>query len=500
MRNAQTTKTNHYFRILVALAVMATVASLLVGPATRTAYAAGTTFTITNTNDSGAGSLRQAILDANATTDADVIEFDIAGTGVQTIKPSTPLPPITRQVTIDGYTQQGSAVNTKTVGDDAVLKIELDGSNLPNDNGLEIDTSDGSVIRGLVINRFASGITIHGDSVGNCIEGNFIGTDPTGTLDRGNINDGVTISDGPSETVVGGTTAAARNVISGNSDTGILVANGNGNRIQGNYIGTDKSGTKDLGNTDGGVSMFDTTGNTVGGTTTTSRNVISGNDVGGLLISESQQTKVLGNRIGTTANRTGALGNSSYGVRILASSDNLIGDGTAGGSNTIAFNGQDGVEVFNFFGISATGNEVSRNSIYSNAGLGIDLIGSGENFDTNVSTPNDPGDADAFANNLQNKPVLSSAKTSSTRTTVAGTLNSTQGRTFTLRFYSNPSGTDEGKKFIGQKSVSTDASGNASFTFQPASKVATGQAITATATSSGGDTSEFSAPRKVVAS
>ena len=115
-----------------------------------------------------------------------------------------------------------------------------------------------------------------------------------------------------------------------------------------------------------------------------------------------------------------------------------------------------------------------QNSIYANGGLGIDLAG---------TTTNDPGDADAGPNDLQNKPVLSSAKTSATSTTVRGTLNSTSGKTIVVRFFSNPSGTDEGKTFIGQKCVTTDASGNATFTFSPAQKVGLGRTVTATATS-----------------
>jgi hypothetical protein len=109
------------------------------------------------------------------------------------------------------------------------------------------------------------------------------------------------------------------------------------------------------------------------------------------------------------------------------------------------------------------------------------LRGPGETDSTDVSTPNDPGDADTGPNGLQNKPVISSAKTSSTKTTITGTLASVPNTLYRVEFYSNPSGTDEGKKFLGLKLVSTDASGNATFTFSPASKVAAGQTVTATA-------------------
>jgi len=509
-----TKKTNRYVGALVALAVLAMVAVVL---AARPSYASTTTFTVTSATDladvnPGDGvcdatasiedtcTLRAAIEQANATSGADVIDFDIIGGGVQTITPSSALPDITDQVTIDGYTQPGASPNTKTVGDDAALKITLDGTNLPNSSGLEISSSSGSVIRGLVINRFHNGVFIHGTSVGNRIEGNYIGTNPTGTIDHGNNFNGVDIAGGPSETVVGGSTPDKRNVISGNDGTGVFIDASNANLIKGNYVGTDKSGTKDLGNTSSGVAIEDASGTTVGGKTAVSGNVISGNDNGGLGILSSQGTKVLGNRIGTTASGTGALGNDLRGVAVYAdSSGNLVGDGTSAGSNTIAFNGQDGVEVTD----NSTGNEVSRNSIFSNAGLGIDLVGPGEGSFTNVPTPNDPGDADFGPNNLQNKPVLSSAKTVSGKTTIKGKLSSNTDETYIIEFYSNPTDTNEGKKFIDEKTVTTSVDGLRTFTL--ATSVSVGQTITATATrestkDSTHDTSEFSAPRTVVSS
>jgi hypothetical protein len=514
----KTTKTNHYyFRALVALAMLA---SLLAVLAVRPAHATPT-FAVNFTGDLpdrnvGDGlcdvttstedtcTLRAAIQEANATSEADTIGFNIlstasdcnATTKVCTITPASVLPPITERVTIDGYTQPGASPNTKAVGNDAALKIQLNGTSVGG-VGLEIQDASNSVIKGLVVNHFAEGITVGGDSVANRIEGNFVGTDPTGTLDQGNTFDGVAIADGSSDTVVGGSAPAKRNVISGNGRLGLLVDISNGTRIEGNYVGTDKSGTKDLGNADGLLVQNTPAGATIGGTTAASRNVISGNDRTGLSIVDAQGTKALGNRIGTTVSGTGALGNGAHGALIaVGASNNSIGDGTSGGSNTIAFNGQDGVEV----DVTSTRNEISRNSVFSNAGLGIDLIGQGEAFFSNVSTPNDPGDTDSGANNLQNKPVLSSAKTASGKTTVAGKLVSTPNQAYTIEFYSNPKDTNEGKKFIGEKSITTSVDGLRSFTFTPATSVSVGQAITVTATrDSTHDTSEFSAPRKVVA-
>jgi hypothetical protein len=477
MMNTQTTtKTNHYFR---ALAVLALVASLLLVQAQKPAYAADT-FTVTNTNDAGAGSLRQAILDANFTDGASVVNFNISGSGVKTIKPTSALPIITEQVTIDGYTQPGASPNTKALGNDASLKVQLDGTNAPHGtNGLKIMASN-SVIKGLVINRFSfTGIFVSGSTFGTRIEGNFIGTDPTGTIDQGNGLGGVDIEgDGVSQAVVGGTTPAARNLISGNAGEGVFMsgsffgAPADSMRVQGNYIGTDRSGTKDLGNDGIGLDIVAASNTTVGGTTAASRNVVSGNGSAGVDLAIASDTKMLGNRVGTTASGTGALGNAGSGVFVESgSSNNQVGDGTAAGSNTIAFNKQDGVEVT----ASSTGTRVSRNSIFSNVGRGIGL-------------PVPP---------VQNAPVLSSAKTVSGKTTIKGTLASTAGQSFTIEFFSNPSG-NEGKKFVGQKSVTTDSSGNASFTFTPATTVSVGQTVTATVTSdSTHDTSEFSAPRKV---
>jgi CSLREA domain-containing protein len=499
-------------RSTIALAVLGllaalVVASLMLAASSSPAHAASTTttFLVNSTADqpdadttdgkcfalNASCTLRAAIQQANATPGADVIEFAISGGEVHTITPSSPLPEITDQVTINGYSQAGASANTKAVGDDAQLKIELDGTNVGTlgiAHGLVISNSSGSVIRGLVINRFDQGINITGNSVGNRIEGNFIGTNPKGTLDRGNTLAAVNIIGGPSETVVGGSTSDKRNVLSGNG-SGIFIQTSSANRIKGNYVGTDKSGTKDLGNQLFGVAIDRVSGTTIGGKTAASRNVISGNGDNGLIINGAQGTKVLGNRIGTTASGTGALGNDSKGVIIMGASDNLVGDGTFAGANTIAFNGLDGVEING----SSSGNEVSRNSIFSNAGLGVDLGNDGV-------TPNDARDTDEGPNTLQNKPIIRSAKTVSGKTTIKGKLNSNPNKTYTIEFYSNPKG-NEGKKFIGETSVTTRRDGLRSFTFTPSRAVAVGKTITATATrNSTGDTSEFSAPKKVVAS
>jgi hypothetical protein len=151
-------------------------------------------------------------------------------------------------------------------------------------------------------------------------------------------------------------------------------------------------------------------------------------------------------------------------------------------------NGFNGVDVSG----DVSGNRILRNSISFNGQLGIDLGVDGR-------TTNDLGDTDSGANGLQNFPVITSAKTVSGRTSVKGKLYSNREVGYLIQFFSNPSG-NEGKKFLGQKSVTTDSSGNATFAFSPAKVVSVGQRITATVTSkSTGETSEFSAPRKVAA-
>src|SRR5215203_351524 len=157
--------------------------------------------------------------------------------------------------------------NTKAVGSDAVLKVMLSGANAPsNTDGLQIGGSN-STVKGLIINRWDYGIYIDGlDSTGNRIAGNFIGTDPSGTQGVGN-RVGVRFRYGSNNTL-GGTSAAQRNVISGNSFSGVSLGAGDttGNRVVGNYIGTDASGTKDLGNAHFGVNVDSVSGNTIGGT------------------------------------------------------------------------------------------------------------------------------------------------------------------------------------------------------------------------------------------
>jgi titin len=364
---------------------------------------------------------------ANANPGKDTIAFDIPGGGVKTIKPQSSLPAITDPVVIDGYTQAGAQANTAAAGTNAVLRIELDGREAGFTSGLLIEGGD-TTIRGLVINRFGNGLGFYAieltgepGNTGNVIEGNFLGTDPSGTQAAGSFY-GIYLQEGSDGNRIGGPSPAARNLISGNSDDGIELES-NDNTIQGNLIGTNRTGARPLGNGELGIDA----------------------------VSDANDNRIL--------------------------------------ANTIAFNGDAGVAIGGQFSFG-TGNQVSRNSIFANGGLGIDLGDDG-------STANDPGDADEGGNNLQNFPVLTAAKTPAKKkkTTIKGALNSQPNGQYLIEVFANAKNGDiEGKTFVGRKRVTTNANGDASFVITVGRKLS-GQAITATATDDdSGDTSELSAP------
>jgi hypothetical protein len=430
--------------------------------------------------DTGPGSLRQAIIDANNNVNSvadptDTIQFAVAGT-IAVASPLDALSDPSGGTVIDGRTAPG-------FGGAPVVVLSGPGAG-SNVTGLTI-TSANNAIWGLQIDSLGIGINISGaNATGNVIAGNYIGTDGVAAL--GNAT-GVNVQSGASSNVIGGTTAAARNVISGNS-TGIAFGpfNTQNNIVEGNYIGTDATGTAAIGNTTYGVSFNLVSNNTVGGTAAGAANVISGNATGVHLDFGSSGEQIVGNLIGTQADGTSALGNTGNGVEIFLASSNTVS------GNTIAFNGGSGVFVS---GGSATGNLIQSNSIFSNARLGIDLSTSSD--PANGVTPNDPGDGDSGPNNLQNYPVLGVASSSvSGGTFVTGTLNSTPNATFTVEFFAssagNSSGFGEGALPLGVISVTTDGGGDASFEATFSTFVPSGQVVTATATSAGNDTSEFS--------
>src|SRR5215210_2089027 len=292
---------------------------MAVGIAERPTRAAAP-FTVNSTADSGTGgcdatecTLREAIAAANSAAGADTIEFSIPGAGPHTITPSSALPDITSPVTIDGYTQGDSTPgdpsddateNTLAVGNNAVLKIELNGDSMPAGgdslvSGLKIKpAAANSTVKGLIVSDWENGIFLDAGTTDNQVLGNFIGTDVSGTHPG---NSGVTIQAGADNNTVGGTTSAARNVISGNNGYGVSLS-GAHNKVQGNYIGTNADGAAPLGN-NVGVEIDGGADNTIGGTTAAARNVISGNSLFGIRITFTEATgnKVQGNYIGTSA-------------------------------------------------------------------------------------------------------------------------------------------------------------------------------------------------------
>ncbi len=362
-------------------------------------------------------------------------------------------------------------------------------------NGVLVNNSAGnmvggtaSALRNVISGNGANGVLlINSGTTGNLVQNNFVGTDRMGTATVGNALNGVIVSAANNNTI-GGTVAGARNVISGNGTNGVRIRSGaSGNVVQGNFIGTDRLGTAPLGNTLEGVQINDgASSNTIGGASPGERNVISGNRSNGVLITDTGTTNntVSGNFIGTEATGTLPLGNSNRGVSIEGdASSEMIGGTVAGAGNNIAFNGGEGVWVG-----AGTGHAIRRNSIFSNSRLGIDLAPVGV-------TPNDPCDTDTGPNNLQNFPVLTAASSSSGSTTIEGTFNSTPNSTLTLEFFANiacdPSGFGQGRASIGSTVVTTDGSCNADINVTLPTTVPV-HFVTATATDSSNNTSEFS--------
>jgi hypothetical protein len=492
-------------------------------------------YTVTDPTDGGgAGTLRAIIQQVNSDSTPDTVDFNLPGSAPFVILLTSALPQITNSVTIDGTSQPGYT-------DQPI--VELNGSQAGGgSNGLQLEVGNVTV-QGLIIEQFnGNGIEIdQGDD--DLIQGNFIGTDSSGTQPAGNNGDGITLGTTSNDTI-GGTTAQTRNIISSNGAKGIhfIFGTNAGIVVEGNYIGTGVTGTEKLGNNANGIDLFaNASGNTIGGTVAGAGNVIANNNGHGVEIfgGGSPNNTIVGNFIGTDPTGTVAMGNSGWGVESGSSGtlilDNVISDNNSGGvhpqasgiviqgnligtdatgtqplgnlgpgidasssqveigglgdgqGNVIAFNGssnQPGVIVEN----GSTGVSILSNSIFSNAGLGIDLNNDGV-------TLNHPGASSSGANNDQNFPVLTHVLTFGGSTVVIGTLNSAANSTYTVQFFDNPtadpSGYGEGKTLIGTTTVTTDGSGNASFSANFTTVVTAGDAISATATDASGDTSEF---------
>ena len=425
--------------------------------------ASAETYTVTATRDSLAGSLRQAIEEANAHAGPDTILFNIPASdpgyaaGVFTIRPDTALPDLTDDGTVvDGTSQSAHQGDTNPLGPE----IELDGTEAGTSNGLTV--LGGSIqIRGLVINRFAEvGIRVMGTTArGALIVGNYIGTDPTGMIGQGNEYGGIWVEFGANGARIGGSTMDERNIISGaaisvnlKTGTGVYVEEADSIRIIGNYVGVNRDATATLPNKGVGVCIRETHHTVIGGTNPGEGNVIGGNHDCGIVVRMPTATMntISGNFIGTDPSGLLDLGNSLQGIQLdFGARNNMIGP-----SNTIMFSTDNGVRVRHdsTFGNTISGNTITRNT---NRGISHSLGGNG-------GLP---------------PPIIAAA----TATAVSG--SAAPGRT--VEIFSDSA--DEGAVFEG--AVLADAGGNFSWMGAPR-----GPNVTATCTDTAGNTSEFAAP------
>ncbi|MCA9063977.1 MAG: right-handed parallel beta-helix repeat-containing protein, partial [Planctomycetaceae bacterium] len=456
------------------------------------AFTAAGELTVTTTNDTNDGdtssiaallgnrgadgkiSLREAIIATNNTANIggnpDAISFNLStsdggyvdptpgspGSGDEywTMTPTSALPDITGAVIIDATTQPEFV---------AAPVIEINGTSAgAGVSGLTLaDGSDGSTIRGFVINRFtADGIEIASGADGNVVAGNIIGLDVTGTIDLGNAGEGVSIRSAGN--TIGGTSAADRNIISGNTLRGVrlALATATNNVVLGNYIGTDATGTTAIGNSNSGITIdFGANNNLIGGTTAADRNVISGQSGNQIRIAGggTSGNRVEGNYIGPDATGTVDI-STGYGIITdNGATSNVIGGTTAGAGNLI-FGTANGVS----FGSSTDiNNAVLGNSIYNTGNAGIDLGATGVTY-------NDAEDIDSVSNDGLNFPVLTNVVQNGGDLEINFAVDLPAG-TYRIEFFDNPDGLDasgfgEGQTFIGFATITaTGAAGYESF-------------------------------------
>jgi len=334
------------------------------------------TFIVTNTNDSGAGSLRQAIENSNGHTGADTIIFNIPDTdsrydavkGIWMIIPSSPFPMLSADsMVLDGTTQ---AAFTGGDPNPSGPEIVINGSSAQGQECLSIASSQNTVKSITINGGWASGISIYGDN--NKIYGCFIGPDYSGGGRVSGQGYGIFISMGAADNIIGGTEEGERNIISGNKYSGLVIKNGAyDNHVSGNYIGITSTGTDTLGNLSYGIDLTDGAKNNIIGP----GNIISGNKNHGICIGESgtDSNYVIGNYIGTDAEGTVCAGNNGSGVMIQNKAKyNIIGGVAENERNIISGNIYNGVQIFgdstsfnvltgNYIGLSAAGDSLGNN-------------------------------------------------------------------------------------------------------------------------------------------
>ncbi len=494
----------------------------------------------------GLCSFRAALQEANARIPswADSvlnITFNLSGTGTQTLTVGG-VQNIWYPLNIDGFTQPGASANTNNFsnGQNTVPGVELNfdgnpGLSFENGHntvkGLVINTTQGpaltfmyedsNVVQGCFLNidktgtsvpsshndgiklwksnynhiggtapgdrnLIIGGVRIQGpDSRYNLVQGNYIGTDITGTIRLDYWAAGVQLQDDAQHNTIGGMSVSARNLLSGNNSHGVAIE-GSGtsdNLVLNNFIGLNAAGTGVIGNGLSGVIIQNgAEGNFIG--KPGAGNIIAGGNDSGISLN-SPRNFIQGNFIGTDSTGTTDVGNLGAGILIFSDGDELhIGGANAGEANTIAFNNNGGLAVLGGpVGIKIWNNAFYRNDSRSGIDLGFDGW-----------TQNDDGDGDSGANGFQNYPVLTDAI--SGNLFVSGTLNSTASTTFRIEFFVNdscdPSGYGEGQQYLDAIAVDTDANGDASFSVQLSQQVPEGKYITATASAPDNSTSEFS--------
>jgi hypothetical protein len=450
-----------------------------------------TLFTVTSTADEGPGTFRQALYDAAGSSGAHAIHFNIAPGGRQRITIKWDLPKISKSLTIDGTTQPGYA------GSPLIEVIALQLAD-PDDRvrGLELAGDDGAV-RGLAIEGFATNLRVSGQN--NVIRGNYFGLNASGNsryLSWGGLGIDDFVDGTADNNIVGGTDPADRNVISGNQ--GGLYIGGDNTLVQGNYIGTDPTGMLPRPNTGRAIDLR-SDNNTIGGTVAAARNVIAGNGSGVNIIQTGSAVptgnRVLGNYIGVAADGQTPLGNTGHGVLAETDGPNVIGGREPGAANVIAHNGGAGVVLQSPERAVGKGPvSIAGNSFHSNTGLAIDLGARGV-------SPNDPLDADEGHNGLQNFPVLLAVYPRPDSTVIDVSLHSKALTSYILDFYANPrsdpSTHGEAATHLGSITVTSDARGDLRIRAKVPVSVSAGHVISATATDPTGSTSELSENVKV---
>ncbi|MBP6471721.1 MAG: hypothetical protein KA773_14840, partial [Chloroflexi bacterium] len=322
----------------------------------------------------GTCTLRAAIEEANARTGADTITFNVRNTNgscpdLVTLTPGSSLTIDAydnASLTIDGYSQCNAAPNSAWITGNAVIKIEIRGSNAAFEFGLHV-LSPNNVIQGLAIYNWHRQIQVLGDrAYNNTIAGNFLGTNAANTFTQsapGLEGEGLRIQLGAHDNLVGGTTPAARNIISGNDQDGLDLEAANANIVHNNYVGLKQSGAAALMNIADGMDVAEGAANNwIGGLNPGERNVISGNGRDGLEISHDVRTQgnqFVGNFVGLAPNGLVAIPNRDRGVTF----EDVVNQNDVY-RNIIAGNGGDGVRFYtvftnrlydNFIGVAPTG-------------------------------------------------------------------------------------------------------------------------------------------------